>query len=446
MRRLRLLLGCLIGLLLAAAAWGWFGVLPADHWSVWMSGEEVGNGLSLSAATEVITSRLEGPANQVVTLTAAGSSWQFTRRALGLPGAPPDLSARLQAAAVGLPWYHRWLGLMPRLAIDLDVQPNSAQLSAALAPVRAVLERPAQPASLSVEAGAPLIAPEVLGHEVDQVALARALWAPTAARSALPDRIEIPVRTIVPSPTAADLQPLIASGPLATWSTYYDPAIPRAENVERAAAALSGLLLQPGQILSYNGQVGPVSAETGYHEAPVFADGQVVTGVGGGLCQVATTLYGAALRAGMTILERHPHQLAVSYIPLGEDAAVAPGFQDLKMLNSGPGPLFLTAQAGGGRVTFQIWGAPEPGITFQVESHLTGRIPYPTVTKTEPSIAAGAERVLTPGRTGFTAEAYRLVFHDGALLRREFLSFDRYEPVTAVILIGPVLPQKTSPH
>lgn len=440
MRRLKYLLGSSACLLLAVAAWGWFGAVPSDRWSVWLNGEEVGSGLSLSGASERIASRLEGPANQVVTLTAAGSSWQFTRRAMGLPGAPPDLPERLQAAAAGVPWYHHWLGLMPRLAIDLDLEPDSARLSATLAPVRAALEHPAQPASLRVEGGAPVLLPEVPGQVVDQVALARALWAPRS------EQIEIPLRAVLPALTAADLQPLIAGGPLASWSTYYDPAIPRAENVERAAAALSGLLLQPGQILSYNGQVGPVSAETGYNEAPVFADGRVVTGVGGGLCQVATTLYGAALRAGLAILERHPHELAVSYIPLGEDAAVAPGFQDLKLRNSGPGPLFLTAQAGGGRVTFQIWGAPQPGITYQVESHLTGRIPFPTVTRTDPALAAGAERVLTPGRPGFTAEAYRLVFHDGTLLRKELLSRDRYEPVTAITLIGPALPQNTSPN
>ncbi|HLO01556.1 MAG TPA: VanW family protein [Symbiobacteriaceae bacterium] len=427
--------------LLAALAWGRFGAVPADRWSLWLNGAPLGRELSLQEAEAYLTDRLNLEADQVVTLTAAGQQWPFSRRALGLPGAPPDLTERLRRAAGAAPWYHRWLGLTPHLSIELSLEPDPARLTATLAPLRATLERPAQSAALKVEAGAPVLVPEVPGQMIDQAALARALWAPEAARAAAEDRsarIEIPLVAVAPALTAADLAPLIEQGPLATWSTYYDPAIPRAENVERAADALSGILLQPGQILSYNGQVGPVSAEEGWQTAPVFAGGQIVTGVGGGLCQVATTLYGAALRAGLEILERHPHQLAVTYIPLGEDAAVAPGFQDLRLRNPGPRPLFLTAQASGGRVTFQVWGAPKSGRSYVIESRTTGQIPYPTITRIDPSLADGSQRVLTTGRPGYTAEAYRVLLQDGQVLRRELLSHDRYEPVTEVLLVGSV--------
>lgn len=461
MRRIRWVLAGLIVLLLGAAAWGWYGVVPPDRWSVWLNGAPVGRELSLQEAVNYLTDHLNTEADEVVILAAAGQEWRYTRRELGLPGAPTDLGERLRAVAARAPWYHRWLGLTPHLSIEVALDPDPKRLATALAPIRTALERPAQPAALRVEEGAPVLVPDSPGQMIDQAALARALWVRTTstphqtdaaglrpvgpdqpglpAASPEPDRptiIPIPLVEVPPVVTAADLAPLIEGGPRATWSTYYDPSIPRGENVERATASLSGILLQPGQILSYNGQVGPVSAEEGWQTAPVFAGGQIVTGVGGGLCQVATTLYGAALRAGLEILERHPHQLAVTYIPLGEDAAVAPGFQDLRLRNPGPGPIFLTAQTSGGRVTFQIWGAPEPGRAYQIESRTTGQIPFPTVTRIDPNRPAGSQELLVAGRPGYTAEAYRVVLQDGQVLRRELLSHDRYEPVTAVVVTG----------
>lgn len=438
MRRFYWFMAGLLSLLLAALAWGRFGVVPADRWSLWVNGAPIQGVFSLPEAERYLTDRLNAEADRPITLTAGDQQWRLTRRELGLPGAPADLTDRLHRAAAAAPWYHRWLGLTPHLAVELPLDPDPTRLTAALAPIRAAIERPAQSAALKVEGGAPLLVPDLPGQQIDQAALSRVLWAPPSAAS--PSRrpemmaIPVPLITVAPEVTSADLAPLIEQGPLASWSTYYDPAIPRAENVERATAALSGILLQPGQILSYNGQVGPVSAEEGWQTAPVFAGGEIVTGVGGGLCQVATTLYGAALRAGMEVLERHPHQLAVTYIPLGEDAAVAPGFQDLRLRNPGPGPLFLTAQASGGRVTFQVWGAPTPGRVYQIESRTTGQIPYPTVTRVDPSLPAGAQRLLVTGRPGYTAEAYRVVLQDGKVLRRELLSHDRYEPVTEVVL------------
>jgi vancomycin resistance protein YoaR len=442
-RRWVLLLFLLLLGLLAVGGWARWGALPPNRWDLYLNGELVAEGEALEGATDSLRARLDGAAHVVLTLTADGRRWQFTRGALGLPAAPPDLAERIATAAAVVPRWHRWLRIRPAIHLTMPLEPDAERLGRVLTPLREALEWPARSASLQVKGGRPILTREQLGRHLDEAALARLIWGPPDSPTDLPRRPEagqaeivVPFTEEQPAVRTADLVPLIEGGPIATWSTFYDPAIPRAENVERAAAALNGNFLHPGQILSYNGQVGPVSTEGGWREAPVFAGGRILTGVGGGLCQVATTLYGAALRANLTILERHPHQLAVSYIPLGEDAAVTPGYQDLKIQNQLAGPVLITAQASGGRVTFQVWGAQPTGVTIRIESRTTGLIPYQIEERPDPALPHGSRVLQTAGRPGYTAEAYRLLYQDGQFQKRELLSRDRYEPVTELIRVG----------
>ncbi|MFZ5814119.1 MAG: VanW family protein [Bacillota bacterium] len=382
-------------------------------------------------APEALKAALSGWADQAlsrpVTLEYEGQRWSYPARELGLSLPLEEAGARLAAAIARRGWWQREV----MVELELPASWETARLEAALAPVRAALERPPVPASLEVAGDAVRIIPSVDGRRVEAAAVARALG------SLEGDRLPLPVRSVPPDLTTAGAEAMGIRRLVAAWTTHYDPAIPRAENVERAARALDGLMLKPGEILSYNAVVGPIDARSGWREAYVIHGGELVPGIGGGVCQVATTLYGAALRANMEILERHPHQLAVSYIPPSEDAAVAQGYQDLKIRNTTPGHLLVRTESGGGSVTIRLYGDLPAGQTVQIQSRVTGSLPVPTRLVQDSSLAPGQRVTVSPGAPGITSEAYRLLFMDGELVRRELLSRDRYLPTAAVVRSGP---------
>lgn len=134
-------------------------------------------------------------------------------------------------------------------------------------------------------------------------------------------------------------------------SYYTDSTYERASNVELAAAKINGLILEPGQSYSFTSLVGPVDYASGYQMATVFSGGSRVDGIGGGICQVSSTIYYAQLKAGILATERHPHSNAVGYVPLGLDATMWEGSLDHRFVNPYDVPIKLEVTAGGGVLT-----------------------------------------------------------------------------------------------
>lgn len=138
---------------------------------------------------------------------------------------------------------------------------------------------------------------------------------------------------------------------ITSFSTSGGGSAGRTDNLYTAAKYLNGTVLAPGDVLSFNKATGPRTFERGYSMAPVVGG----VGIGGGVCQVATTLYNVALRAGLEIIERHRHSVPVGYVPQGRDATVT-NYIDLKVRNSTDGFLKIRSGAGGGHVWVELWG------------------------------------------------------------------------------------------
>ena len=156
---------------------------------------------------------------------------------------------------------------------------------------------------------------------------------------------------------------------LSRRTTYYNMEnVGRAHNVELAAERISGITLQPKESFSFNGAVGERTAENGYEEAPVIEHGAYVAGLGGGVCQVSSTLFLAALEGGLRVLESRPHSLPVSYLPPSLDAMVS-GWSDLKLMNPRAFPVRIEASAEGGELTVSLFGTPD-GLIYRAESVL----------------------------------------------------------------------------
>ena len=141
----------------------------------------------------------------------------------------------------------------------------------------------------------------------------------------------------------------------ASCTTDYNAKVKnRTINMEIATKTINGIILQPGDVFSFNETIGKTTREKGYKSAKIFVRGKEVDGMGGGICQVSSTLYNAADFGGMEIIERHPHSKKVGYVKEGRDAATSYGGVDLKFRNVLPHPVKIVANAAGGKLTVAL--------------------------------------------------------------------------------------------
>lgn len=141
---------------------------------------------------------------------------------------------------------------------------------------------------------------------------------------------------------------------IGSCTTYYETGVPRATNVKLAAQRVNGVVVQPGGSFSFSSTVLPRTSANGYVNAPIFISGKHGTGIGGGICQVSSTLYAAMVSAGLPATERHAHSLPVDYLPQGLDATIAGNSLDLKFNNTFSQPLLIQASADGGVLTVTL--------------------------------------------------------------------------------------------
>ncbi|WP_434512006.1 VanW family protein [Desulfitobacterium sp. AusDCA] len=173
--------------------------------------------------------------------------------------------------------------------------------------------------------------------------------------------IEVPLKASgQPRVTAAQLEGMKITHLLAKYTTQFDSSlINRTDNIKLAAKTLDGLVLAPREEFSFNQRIGERTAAAGYKEALIIVDNQFTPGLGGGICQVSSTLYNAALLAHLEILERHPHSLEINYVPPGQDATVAYPDLDLKLKNNTLGYLLIRCYIQENSLTFELYGKQE---------------------------------------------------------------------------------------
>lgn len=248
-----------------------------------------------------------------------------------------------------------------------------------------------------------------------------------------------------PARTTAFLESMNIKGLLGSYTTKFDPnKVSRTYNVSVAARAFDDMLILPGHEVSFNKVVGPRSSEAGYKNAPVIVNNEFVDGLGGGVCQVSTTLYNAILMANLEIVERTCHSLPVSYVPIGRDATVVYDAIDLTFLNNTDSYLYLTANVGSGQLTIKIYGNTAFKRDVTVNTWITEEIEPQVVFETDPNLPKDEQVVKQEGSKGFKTAAERVVKLNGVVEKKERIPSSDYSPVNKVIAIGSmeqVLPQ-----
>ncbi len=239
-----------------------------------------------------------------------------------------------------------------------------------------------------------------------------------------------------PTIDSADLQNM---GELASYTTWYKVAeVDRTHNLNKAAQSINGTVIPAGGVFSFNGVVGPRTYELGYRDAMVIIGGIFEPGLGGGICQVSSTIYNAVLLAGLDIVERHNHSLAVAYIPLGRDATVAYGIQDFKFSNNTNSPIYIRALATGGNLTVTIYGDIYYRQKIEISNAVDLVTPFSEIIKVDNDLSPGTEKVETNGIPGYVVRTFRTFFdQNGNKVKTENLATDRYIPLNKLILVGP---------
>ncbi len=249
------------------------------------------------------------------------------------------------------------------------------------------------------------------------------------------EQIPLQVKIVQPAVTAKSLPDY--SAVLAYHETPLDEDnTDRNYNIMLALRAIHGIVIEPGEVFSFNETIGPVTAKKGYREVLVIRNRKFVPGIGGGICQVATTLYGVALRTELEIVQRSNHSRPVSYVPLGQDATVAQHIIDLKIRNNRDFPVMLVGDMNS-YLRIVLFGAEsDPHREVKIVSEDIETISPRLLEQPDPSLPVGVRQQVQEGEEGYRVNVYRVFYEEGVEAERELVSTDVYLPVNEVVRVG----------
>ncbi|MCL2325527.1 MAG: VanW family protein [Proteobacteria bacterium] len=277
------------------------------------------------------------------------------------------------------------------------------------------------------------IIPGLDGRQVDRVRTREAFLEAVRAQQ---DKFEIAITTQKAlSSNVSALSDFHPRHLLGTFTTQFTRSKNRTINVKLAADALDGIFLMPGAEFSYNAWVGERSEARGYREAPVIEQGQMVEGLGGGACQVSSTVHAAALLAGMTIAERYNHSLPSSYIAVGLDAVVSYPLLDLRISNPFAYPVILRVTTQDNHLTAQFFSSEPPVGRVLFRSEIVETIPYQEVITVDASLEPNTSKVTKRGKVGYKVQRARIFWKDGKE-HYEKLNVDVYQPQVQNVSLG----------
>lgn len=372
-----------------------------------------------------------------ITLKTADKNWEFT---FGELGARLDTKKIITTAfEVGRRGsfperlIQVWRASRHGMALREPIVLSERRLRQVVGQIARERNTPALNARIDLETG--IQYPERSGLEVDIDGTAARIQAAVAARR--PGIVRILERRVLPRTTLANLHQIGAVELLSTYSTLVGPESDhRTRNMMLAVRALDGAIIRPGEVFSFNATTGPKTPARGYLPAPEIADDRMVTGTGGGVCQVSSTLYNAALLAGMEVVERRAHSQFLDYIPLGRDATVYDGLIDLKLRNARAHPVVLSAQIKQSRLTVGVLGHKEDLPFPQVVVGQVEAVEPGVQNKFDPALPMGQRVIETNPKQGYRVNVYRVFFKDGVEVGRELLSRDYYRAQDEVIRVG----------
>ncbi len=213
----------------------------------------------------------------------------------------------------------------------------------------------------------------------------------------------------------------------------------RASNVQTAAKYIDGTILYPNRTFSTIKVIKDRTEANGYQSAAEYSSGKVVDGIGGGVCQVSTTLYNAVLNAELEVVERSPHSMVVAYVDVSRDAAISGDYKDFKFKNNTDAPVYIAASAEGGVLSFKIYGEEtrEENRTIEFESEILETIqPGADVITEDKSLPSSYRAVTQSAHVGYRAKLWKVVYVDGVETERIQINSSAYSAEPQYVTIG----------
>lgn len=321
--------------------------------------------------------------------------------------------------------------------VPFGIRYNETKLEQFIEQWQSKIDRPACNATFSILSGE--IISEQQGYQVDTEALRSLILQSFVEKGE--GTVVLPVTVLYPTVTVADLTNIGIREIISEYTTVFNSQdVNRATNIKLAASKANGHIVYPGEIFSFNNVVGPREKSYGFKEAIEIVDGEFVTGVGGGICQLSSTLYNAALLANLEIIERYNHSKVLSYVPMGRDATVVFASLDFKFRNNTQEPLMVIAEVSGKELTVGIVGRHSISEKIEIITVNQEAIPPAIIIEQDDNLYLGENILKKTGKPGVSLTTKRVIRLHGQIIKQETLSKDRYLAEDALLKVGTRIP------
>jgi vancomycin resistance protein YoaR len=300
--------------------------------------------------------------------------------------------------------------------------------------LRKRVEHPPVNANFEVFPGGIRVVADKDGLGLDVPATAKSLLAAAVAPGAR--TAPLVVHTTKAERSLAEAQAMGITGVVGSYYTTYGGIANRLHNVALVANLIDGTLIAPGKTFSFNSTTGERTPEKGFLEAPVIINGELQTGLGGGVCQVSTTVFNAAYEAGLPITQRSNHALYISHYPLGRDATVNYPDQDLKFTNDTGKWLLLRTFVGSGSLTVNLYGTPQDRRVESIAQPLREIAAAPLKQVADPTMEKGSEIVESYGQPSRTTSVTRIVRSPSGAVLHEDTWYSSYRSEPKIVRVG----------
>lgn len=249
---------------------------------------------------------------------------------------------------------------------------------------------------------------------------------------------ELAVKTEEPKYKSEDLANV--KDKLGTYTTNFSSSTSdRAANVTNGANLINGSVVYPGEIFSVYDVVSPFTTANGYFIGKAYANGEVVDSIGGGICQVSTTLYNAVLRAELEVTQRAPHSMVVTYVPRAADAAIAGTYKDLKFKNNSDSPIYIEGSSYNRNITFTIYGHETRPANRKLEFRsvtLATYNPGKDIETKNPTMDEGKMIVTQSAHIGYKAQYWKDIYVDGKKTDSILVNTSTYQASPRRVMVG----------
>ena len=418
------------------------GTLPAG---ITVGGVDL-TGMTGEEADQKIEQYVEDMSNQEITLTIDGNEITTTAKELGFTWTNQEEIEETADRYAGGNLLERYLNLKTLekepLKLDVETSVDAAKVAQFVESKCSAFIREAKDAEITRVNNAFQITESVVGLDVDIDATKKAL--DEALKGGLKEPVTIAAVVAEAQPARKSEDLAMIQDVLGTFSTNFSTGnISRSKNLANGASKVNGCVLMPGEEFSAYVYLTPFTIANGYAAAGSYENGRVVDTIGGGACQLCTTMYNAALQAEMEITQRQNHSMVVGYVKPSQDAAIAGTIKDLKFKNPYDAPIYIEGAVSGGTLTFTIYGKetrPANREVKYVSETLGASDPGAPTIKVDPSLRPGAKVLEQSAHRGMRSRLWKYVYVDGVETEKEILHTDTYMASKAIYRVGPELP------